>query len=286
VPAHFCGIVGLKPTTGIVSMDGHTPSATGLLSLGACIGPMARTVEDLSLLFKIIAEVPQGESSPQTTSLRGLRVAWYADDGVAPVTNETRAAVRAAAKVLSDAGLEVNEESPPGVSAGSRLWVELFSGAATDQLRKFYQGREDESGPLVSALLKDRLESDLQDKINKAERVAAAVLERGRLREELLRWMKTTALILAPVGSTPAFEHGARRVDVNGESISLFRAFSYSQTFNVFGLPVVVVPAGRSAEGLPIGVQIIGRPCEESTALAAAALIEEMLGEWRRPAEF
>jgi Asp-tRNA(Asn)/Glu-tRNA(Gln) amidotransferase A subunit family amidase len=287
VPAHFCGIVGLKPTTGVVSMDGHTPSATGLLSLGACIGPMARTVGDLSLLFKIIAEVPQEVSSPQTTSLRGLRAAWYTDDGVAPVTNETRAAVRAAAKVLSDAGLEVNEESPPGVSAGSRLWVELFSGAATEQLRKFYQGREDQSGPLVSALLKDReLEADLQDKINKAERVAAAVLERGRLREQLLRWMKTTALILAPVGSTPAFEHGARRVDVNGESISLFRAFSYSQTFNVFGLPVVVVPAGRSAEGLPIGVQIIGRPFEERTVLVAAALIEEMLGEWQRPAQF
>jgi amidase len=98
--------------------------------------------------------------------------------------------------------------------------------------------------------------------------------------------MKTTALILAPVGSTPAFGHGARRVDINGESISIFRAFSYSQAFNVFGLPVVVVPAGRSAEGLPIGVQIIGRPFEERTALAAAAVIEETLGGWQRPAQY
>jgi amidase len=287
VPAHFCGIVGLKPTTGIVSMDGHTPGATGLLSLGACIGPMARTVGDLSLLLEVIADGKQFESRNREPELRGLRAAWYADDGVAPVTNETRAAVRAAAQVLSESGMEVNEESPPGVSAGSRLWIELFSDAATDQLRKFYQGREDESGPLVSALLENREpEIDLQDKINKAERVAAAVLERGRLREELLRWMKTTALILAPVGSTPAFGHGARRVDINGESISIFRAFSYSQAFNVFGLPVVVVPAGRSAEGLPIGVQIIGRPFEERTALAAAAVIEETLGGWQRPAQY
>ena len=98
--------------------------------------------------------------------------------------------------------------------------------------------------------------------------------------------MKKTPLILAPVGSTPAFEHGARRVTVKGESISVFRAFSYSQTFSVFGLPSVVVPAGRSVEGLPIGVQIVGRPFDESTVLAAAAIIEETLGGSQRPALF
>ena len=292
VPAHFCGIVGLKPTTGVVSMDGHTPSAEGLLSLGACIGPMARTIDDLALLFRIIAEAPPRElntaSTDGVTNVRGLRVAWYADDGIAPVTDETRAAVKAAALALSDAGLEVNEERPPGVSAGSRLWIELFSRAASDQLQEFYRGREDESGPLVSALIiGDREpETDLRYKIGKAERVAAAVLEREGLREELLRWMKTTALILAPVGSTAAFEHGAQRLEVNGRSIGVFRAFSYSQTFNVFGLPSVVVPAGQSAEGLPIGVQIIGRPFEEETVLAAAAVIEGTLGGWQRPPQF
>jgi Asp-tRNA(Asn)/Glu-tRNA(Gln) amidotransferase A subunit family amidase len=98
--------------------------------------------------------------------------------------------------------------------------------------------------------------------------------------------MKTTPLILAPVGATPAFEHGAQRVRVNGESISVFRAFSYAQTFNVFGLPSVVVPAGKSAAGLPIGVQIVGRPFAERTVLAAAAAIEEALGGWQRPAQF
>jgi amidase len=116
--------------------------------------------------------------------------------------------------------------------------------------------------------------------------VAAAVLERERLREDLLRWMKMTSLILAPVGSVPAFEHGASRVDVNGQSISVFRAFSYSQTFNVFGLPSVVVPAGRSSLGLPIGVQIVGRPFAEHTVLAAAAIVERALGGWQRPAQF
>jgi len=289
VPAHFCGIVGLKPTSELVPMNGHTPVSSGLLSLGACIGPMARTVGDLSLLLDVIADVRprRGHSSEQIVSdLRGTRVAWYADDGVAPVTDETRAAVIAAANALGKAGLQVQEERPPGVDQGSRLWIELFSRAASEQLREFYRGREDEAGPVVATLLRGlELETDLQGRIANAEKVAAAVLERERLREDLLRWLKTTPLILAPVGSTPAFEHGARRVTVNDESISVFRAFSYAQTFNVFGLPSVVVPAGRSASGLPIGVQVVGRPFEERRVLAAAAAIEEALGGWKRPVQ-
>jgi len=286
VPAHFCGIAGLKPTTGRVPMDGHTPSANGVLSLGACIGPMARTIADLELLFKVIADSPLSGATDHAPSLsegmatlRGLRAAWYTDDGVAPITDQTRNAVLAAARVLEDAGLEISEGQPPGISRGAALWMELFSDAANMQLREFYRGREEEAGPRVLSLLRSmRQETDFPGKISRAERVAAAVLEREGLREELLRWMKLTPLLLAPVGSVPAFEHGAQRVEVNGQSISVFRAFSYSQTFNVFGLPSVVVPAARTAGGLPIGVQIVGRPNAEHTVLAAAAIIEAALG--------
>jgi Asp-tRNA(Asn)/Glu-tRNA(Gln) amidotransferase A subunit family amidase len=287
VPAHFCGIMGLKPTTGVVSIDGHTPAAEGLLSLGACIGPMARTVADVSLLFSVIAESEQLAPLPTDIDLRGQSVAWYADDEGAPLTAETKSSAKAAAQALSAAGLDIREEKPPGVSAGSRLWRELFSDAAGDQLSEFYRGREDEAGPLVLTLLRGRnSRNDLHEKIARAERLAAAVLERERLRDDLLRWMKTTALIVAPVGSTSAFEHGARRIQVKGESVSVFRAFSHSQAFNVFGLPAMVVPAGQTAKGLPIGVQVIGRPFEDRTVLAAAAVIEKALGGWRRPSLF
>ena len=284
VPAHFCGIVGLKPTTGRVPMDGHTPSAPELLSLGACIGPMARTIEDLSLLFKVIADATTFEPNQRTPPLEEkiaapseLRVSWYADDGIAPVTEGTRDAVVSVAKVLGEAGLEVSEERPPGISRGATLWIELFSRAATAQLREFYRGSEDLAGPQVAPFLRDH-DDEANLGGNKTEKVAAAVLERERLREDLLQWMETTPLILAPVGATPAFEHGARRVEVSGQSISVFHAFSYSQTFNVFGLPSVVVPAGRSPDGLPIGVQIVGRPFEEQKVLAAAAIVAEGLG--------
>ena len=84
-----------------------------------------------------------------------------------------------------------------------------------------------------------------------------------------------------PVGAVPAFRHGAARVAVQDLMISVFRAFSCAHAANVFGLPSAAVPAGRSAEGMPIGVQIVGRPFEEQTVLGAAAFIEEALGGWR-----
>lgn len=292
VPAHFCGIAGLKPTAGRVAMDGHTPAAPGVVALGASIGPMARRVEDLALLFKVLAEPTQFEAAQNgidvvnPAPLRGSRVAWYTDDGVSPVSDETRAAVQNAVKALADAGLQLNEKTPPGISKGSQLWIELFSRAANSEIAALYQGREVEAGSQVAGLLRafNHGSAEFEAKIERAEGLAEAVLERERLREELLQWMKATPLMLAPVGATAAFEHGAERVEVSGKSISVFRAFSYSQTFNVLGLPSLAVPAGRTANGLPIGVQVVGRPFEERTVLSAAAIIESALGGWQEPA--
>lgn len=279
VPAHFCGIVGLKPTTGAVPMEGHLPLATGSLSLGASIGPMARRVADLALLFSVIADNPEAKFLDEAVNTLGsARVAWYADDEVAPVTEDVANAVRHAASILSEAGLDVCEERPPSISQGPRLWVELFSRAANEQIQSFYLGREQEAGPLVSSLLRASEQTTFADKVNAAETLANAVLERERLREELLRWMRQTPLIVAPVSATPAFTHGATRVDVKGQSISVFRSCSYSQTVNVFGLPAAVVPVARTADGLPIGVQVIGRPNSERAVLAAAAIIEQSAG--------
>jgi Asp-tRNA(Asn)/Glu-tRNA(Gln) amidotransferase A subunit family amidase len=102
-------------------------------------------------------------------------------------------------------------------------------------------------------------------------------MERDRLREELLRWMETTPLIIAPVGATPAYPHDTLKVTVRGTTMGTFRAFSYAQSFNVFDLPVVTVPAGRSNDGLPVGVQVVGRPFAEEMVLQAAEIIEEAI---------
>jgi len=275
VPAHFCGIAALKPTTAAVSMDGHVPRAAGTLALGGSIGPMARCVADLALLFPLMAEgtgdgsVIAAEKDPRP------RVAWFVENGVAPVTPAVADAVKRAAQMLAEAGYEVCEELPPAIGEGPRLWVELFSRAAAEQLRNLYDGREQDAGPGLLPSLRPGGAATFEEKIANAESVAKAIVERERLREELLRWMKKTPVILSPVSATTAFAHGAQRVEVQGHSLSVFRSCSYSQAINVFGLPAATVPVLRDPEGLPAGVQIIGGPFNEAAVLRAAQVIEK-----------
>ena len=217
VPAHFCGIAGLKPTTGRVSMDGHVPETAGTLALGACIGPMARYVKDLRLLFRVMAE-----GLPASTPAKAKRVAFYVDDHTVPVTADTAKAVHRAAEILAAVGFEIREEVPPGIAEGPRLWLELFARAAADQLREFYRGQETEAGPAVVSVLNAHPEvSSFAARIEAAERLAQAVVEREQLREDLLRWLKRTPIIIAPVGAISAFRHAAKNVEVNGQSVLL-----------------------------------------------------------------
>jgi amidase len=270
IPAHFCGICGLKPTTGRVLGELQFPPSNGPYSLGAVIGPMARTVGDLRILLGALSPDPFDR---QSQDIRGLRVAWYTDDGVAPVTEETARAVRAAAQALGDAGLMVEERRPPHVERGNEIWLKMFSRASVVQLRKIYKGRENEGGSFVSW----RLSTADDAPPPTLDEYIANWLERDRLREELLEWMETTPLIVAPVGATPAYPHDTLKVTVGGSTFGTFRAFSYAQTFNVFDLPVVTVPAGKSNDGLPIGVQIAGPPFAEEMVLQAAEIIEDAL---------
>lgn len=270
VPAHFCGIAGLRPTVGRVPGGGQCPPASGPYSLGSVIGPMARNVEDLRLLFRVLAGEPSVQPQPD---LKGTGVAWYTDDTVAPVSSETVTAVQTAAEALSLAGLQTQKARPPGVQRGNDLWLRLFSRTTVVILRSIYAGREHEGGDFVRwrlATADDTPTPSIDDYIQ-------TWLERDQLREHLLRWMEDKPLLLAPVGATAAVPHGTLKVQVGDEKIGMFRAFSYSQAFTVFDLPVVVVRAGWTPEGLPIGVQIAGRPNEEETVLAAARIVEESI---------
>jgi Asp-tRNA(Asn)/Glu-tRNA(Gln) amidotransferase A subunit family amidase len=270
IPAHFCGICGLKPTTGRVPGEGQFPPSSGPYSLGAVIGPMARSVGDLRVLFRaLIADV----SSPRDLDLKGGRFAWYTDDGVVPVTEDTAQAVKNAVNALNGAGLVGQEQLPPHLERGNEMWLKLFSRASVVQLRQAYAGRENEGGSFVSwrlATADDSSPPTLDEYISNW-------MERDRLREELLRWMEATPIIVAPVGSTPAYEHDTLKITVRGSTFGTFRAFSYAQAFNVFNLPVVTIPAKKDGS-LPIGVQIVGPPFAEEMVLAAAEIVESALG--------
>ncbi|MCA1621333.1 MAG: amidase [Acidobacteria bacterium] len=280
IPAHFCGVLALKPTAGRVPGGRQLPPASGLHSLGATLGPLARTVEDLRLFFRVLTGQPAAVESEGAGRLKGMRVAFYTDAGAVPASAETRAAVRAAARALADAGASVLEAVPPGVQGATEMWLSLFEYATQRFIRRAYEGREDEAGRAARVIL-ERLarwgEPALED-------VLRAWEERDRVRAALLGWMEDVPLFVAPVGAVPAFRHEEfGRLEFEGRSVATFRAFSQSHAANVFDLPAASVPAGASASGLPVGVQVVGRPHEERLVLEAARVLEEALGGWRRP---
>ncbi|MDT7781453.1 MAG: amidase [Acidobacteriota bacterium] len=294
IPAHFCGVAGLKPTARRVPSDGHVPPLSAVYTLAASLGPLARNVGDLHLFFQVLAGVgaaPAFEDGSQFASevsratghkLKDLRVAWYADDGTVPVSEETRAAVREAAHALGGAGLEVAEEIPPGVERATTLWLSLFEWATQRFVGASYAGREEEAGRAARVILERAAKCSTPT----LESFLKAWEERDRVRALLLRWMEQTPLFVAPVGAVPAFRHHEfGRIESEGRTLSTFRAFGYTHAANVFDLPAVCVPAGRTREGLPIGVQIVGRPFEEERVLAAARVVEEALGGWQPPPE-
>ena len=290
VPAHCCGIVGLKPTSNRVPGGGHLPPLAGIFALGGSLGPLARSVEDLALLHYVLTAFDPSEKMFVPTAsghewrrqnLNGVRVAWYTNDGTVPITKDTKRAVESAAHALGEAGLVPEEVRPPGIARGPALWFSLFARAATDFLRTMYDGREAEVGPVVRAMLEGGDERD----DSSAPELDAAVTERESLRASLIEWMSTTPLIIAPIGAVPALKHGTQKLEIAGVSVGTFRAFGYSQTFNVYGFPSVCVPAGRAEDGMPIGVQIVGRPFAENAVLSAARIVEESLGGWQPPPE-
>jgi Asp-tRNA(Asn)/Glu-tRNA(Gln) amidotransferase A subunit family amidase len=249
---------------------------------------MARRVEDLKLMLGVVegfdprdpASAPVSRRTERDkNNLRGLGVMWYAEDGVAPVTRATREAVRNAARALTDAGLEVIERRPQKLERAHELWFVWLGQGGTPGIVAMYDGKEDLMGPLVRELKRGALTNEPT-----LGQFLKAWFRRDGLRSSLLGEMQDHPIILAPVASVPAFRHEHEGdFDVEGQTVSYVKAFSYSQAFNLVGFPSAVVPCGRSPEGLPIGVQVVGRPFEEQTVLAVAEVLEQALGGYQRP---
>ena len=289
VPAHFSGICGLKPTPGVIPRTGHWPACLGPSAFLGLVGPMARTVEDVRLLLEVTAGVESHDPSsapvemraPSDAELRSLKVGWFADDGRHPVTPETRQAVERAAKALEDQGLIVEEVKITGLEQAPELWWTLFGVVATTALKPIVAGREDELHPFSKSLMATQEEAEAMT----YERFLDAWVSRDRVRSKLLGQMEEYRVLLCPTASIPAFRHGERSWTIGGEEIHYPEPFVYSQIFNLLGNPGAVVPAGQSAEGLPIGVQLVARPFEDEIALSVAEKIEEALGGGPAPPE-
>jgi len=258
IPAHFCGIAGLKPTPGRVPAGGHFPPLGYPTGLVTTVGPMARTVKDVRLLFSVLAgydagdpfSVPAPLVEPRLSALRiGVWEQFY---GV-PVQEEVAQALSRAAVMLDAQGFAVDAFQPDGLERAPNVWAFVFGqwGAAPAQFT--------------------------------GEQVLANLAERDCLRASLLQQMGDFAAIAMPVAGIPAFRHGERRWNAGGREIGLFQSAMPAVIANVLGLPAVTLPVMLSSAGLPVGIQLVGRPFSDELLLEIALRLEEARGVWIGP---
>ena len=254
MPAHFCGIAGLKPTPGRISGAGHTPSLgypAGLVTTASASMASQRAL-DLRLLFSVLAgydgqdpfSVPAPLRHPE---LERVRIGVWEQFYTVPVDPEIRAAVRSAASLAANAGFTVDAFEPRGMERAPNLWELLLRSVAGQG-----EGVDRRRCPAES----------------------------GRARPHARRATAPDGgccpQILMPVFGIPAFRHGEKR---NGpwtvREIGLFQAGMPCIVANVLGLPAVTIPIAVTAAGLPVGVQLMGRPFDDELVMELAIRIED-----------
>jgi len=280
IPSHFCGIAGLKPTSGRIPFTGLLPPGFGASAKLRHVGPMARYVEDLILTLPILAGVdwrdpatiPMPLDDPRNVELKSLRAAFYTDNGIMTPTSETTGIVRTAAHALADAGTFVEEARPAGIEQSYEFFRDLFAADGGAGVQRLLQmaGTTD-IHPFVQ-----QFGEILHPYAMTSAEFSGLLVRWDMFRSTLLSFLEKYDVIICPVCATPAWPHSSTITEEQ------FFAGSYSMTYNLTGWPAVAVRAGTSPEGLPIGIQVVARPWREDVALAVAQHLETVLGGWQR----
>jgi Asp-tRNA(Asn)/Glu-tRNA(Gln) amidotransferase A subunit family amidase len=282
VPAHFTGICSLKPTPGRIPGAGHLPPCVGPFSVLGAVGPMARTMDDVTLAFRTLCgrdpndpvSPPVALRDPDLNELRANTIGFFEDDDLIPVTSETRAAVKAAAQALREARFRVEPFRPRTLEQLRKLWWKFFVQCGAMFYGPAIAGKRAQLSPIFLEFL--QIAESLPPLT--ATELLNAWAELDLLRAMILEEMSAFPILLCPVASIPAFRHGERKWTIEGRPIEYLDAVRHTQWFNTLAAPAAVVPIGRSAEGLPIGVQIVARPFEDEVVLAVASIVDAAFG--------
>jgi amidase len=299
IPAHFCGIYGLKCTGGRVSGKGHLASPKPLtipkdwqiLTQLASMGPLARSIQDLRLAFPIIAEPgTPGLVQVPIKPLSTLRIAWTDDFGGAPLDGESRRLMRILADSLKQAGCQVEYLSDAGFdyeeawfTAGACLGAinTLFQPPMMRQMRKLI-------GPALSQVGHPHaLQRGLYSGMTlRSQTITSILKKREALIEHCERFLTDWDAWICPVFPTPAFTHRKPNapIEVDGKPLAqLLANLLHSVIFNLTGHPVVTIPIGLTAQGLPVGVQVVGRRWQEMTLQNTAEQIALQTSGYQSP---
>ncbi|MGZ0198776.1 amidase family protein [Streptomyces sp. RM1] len=291
LPAHYCGVYGLRPTHGLIPARGHVPRPPGWITSSDMVtpGPLARHPRDLDLLLDALTTPSPAENSPWIIKLPTarrpvgqLRVAVWAEDASCPVDRDTADALAAVEQALASAGANVRRTAGPVRFADSlRLFEQLLHATATATT-------DDEAGAAELAAARDLREDDaspraafLRHRTQTHRSWLRANEERLRLRETWHRFFADAQhdVLITPAAPTAAIPAGSRCLTVDGVERSFFDQTGWANLTSHVGLPSLVVPVGRSADGLPIGVQFVGPAHADRTLLAMAEDLTSPLGE-------
>jgi amidase len=278
LPAGFCGIASIKPTSGRLPRTGHVPPAGGWIEALWQIGPMARYTEDLVLAMQLLA----GEDGIDFTSppvplvpaneVSAMRIAFFTDNGFARCSAEVVEAVQRCARCLESAGARVEECRPPGVEEAFDIEFGLLGADGVDGIDAYLrEAGSTELHPLLTAWL-DRMRPLRAS----ASELATRWARWDEYRSSMARFFERYDAILCPLYTQPALKHGDSVKPGN------FEGFSYTMAWNVAGAPAATVRCSE-ADGLPINVQVVAKPWRELTALAICQMIEAEFGGWRAP---
>ena len=283
LPAAFCGIAAIKPTSGRLPRTGHFPPAGGWIEALWQIGPMARYVEDLCTVMPLltggdgrdatVVDMPLHDAA--RVELGRLRVAFYTDNGFAAADEEVVGVVRGAARALAGEVAVLEEDRPACLGQAYDLEMKLIGADGGDGLREYLRVLgSTQVHPLLSGWL-EKLEPYRTSVAGFSAYWAEWDAWRGAMRAFLRRY----DVLVCPVYTHAALPHGTSTLEEN------FRGFSHTMAYNVAGWPAAVVRCGTSAEGLPIGVQVVAGPWREDLALAVAGRLEREFGGWKPSAD-
>ncbi len=284
VPAHFCGISALKPTPGRIPSTGHFPPGAGAFGWLGVVGPMARRVADVRMLFEVMRgpDAEDAQSSPTEArrlaaqDLRGMRIGVLESAALGHATVETKAAVQRAAGLLAAERFEVSDLHLEGLDQAIELWWFFFGAMIAHLFAEMVGGQEKE----LSRMFSEYMSVATLNVPPTLDEFMAACVERDKVRARMIKQMRDVPILLSPVCLAPAFRHG----EGNWQFGTGYReTMRHSQWLNLTGFPGVTVPLAVSDEGLPIGVQVIGRPHEDELVLTVAQALESARGKWVAP---
>lgn len=310
-PAHFCGVFGLKPTDRRVPTTGQIPEIPGMpkcIRQMQTVGPLARSIQDLQLCFSLIAGAdlrqpdipPVPLDTPIPKPLGNLRIAWTDEFSVFPVASEIKLAIQSVAKTLSDVVTTVEQwfgefdfVAAWQISSAVAVYNTINSQSVTAaDARKAmaFLFRESTQGDRELRQLSNFAKTVLSIFFNSSLKgYFEALTERDQLIAQMDKELEQWDAWLCPVAMTPAFTHRAsgKAVEVEGRKVPYMMASgAYTEPFALTGHPVVVIPIGQTKNGLPIGMQIVGKRWREMELLAIAQEIYKVVGDFRHPSGY